>query len=286
MFGHREQESDRLVKMKTRIAVPLAVLALANLLRAVESQPLVTGAHAHNDYMHERPLLDALDHHFCSVEADIYLVDGQLLVAHERRQVKPERTLQALYLDPIREHVKRNNGRVYPGGPEFTLLIDLKQDWHTLYPALRNVLTNYADMLTTFSGSQVQSNAVLVIITGNRDKTMLDGELIRYAAYDGDLKDLQADPPASLVPWISASWFSRFHWRGTGAIPTSELAELKTIVAQAHKEGRRVRFWGAPDKRDFWAAMRAADVDLINTDDLAGVEKFFQEQQPQAKSEK
>src|SRR5207237_4622701 len=36
-------------------------------------------AHAHNDYEHTRPLLDALDHGFCSVEADIHLVDGKLL---------------------------------------------------------------------------------------------------------------------------------------------------------------------------------------------------------------
>src|ERR1700686_2617314 len=59
-------------------------------------------AHAHNDYEHKRPLFDALDCGFCSVEADIWLVDGKLLVAHDRNQVKPERTLQALYLDPLR----------------------------------------------------------------------------------------------------------------------------------------------------------------------------------------
>ena len=32
-------------------------------------------AHAHNDYEHPRPLLDALSHGFCSVEADVHLVD-------------------------------------------------------------------------------------------------------------------------------------------------------------------------------------------------------------------
>ena len=32
-------------------------------------------AHAHNDYYHTRPLLDALSHGFCSVEADVFLVD-------------------------------------------------------------------------------------------------------------------------------------------------------------------------------------------------------------------
>ena len=72
-------------------------------------------AHAHNDYEHTRPLLDALDHGFCGVEADIYLVSGKLLVAHDRKDAKPERTLQALYLDPLRERVKANGGRVYPG---------------------------------------------------------------------------------------------------------------------------------------------------------------------------
>src|SRR5437660_4910717 len=83
-------------------------------------------AHAHNDYEHARPLLDALDHGFCSVEADVHLVDGELLVAHTRFQVKKGRTLQALYLDPLRERAKKNGGRVYPGGPEFVLLVELK----------------------------------------------------------------------------------------------------------------------------------------------------------------
>ena len=41
---------------------------------------------------------------------------------------------QALYLDPLRERVRKNGGRVYANGPEFTLLIDLKSDWRTIYP--------------------------------------------------------------------------------------------------------------------------------------------------------
>jgi hypothetical protein len=269
------------MKMKTRILLPLVILATSSSLRAAEPSLLITQAHAHNDYMHERPLFDALDHGFCSVEADIYLVDGQLLVAHERSEVKPERTLQALYLDPLRERTKRYNGRIYPGCPEFTLLIDLKQDWRTLYPALRSVLTNYADMVTTFREGAKQSNAVLVIITGNRDKRMFAGETVRYAAYDGELGDLETNPSASLVPWISASWSSRFHWSGDGTIPAAELDQVKAIVAQAHKQGRRVRFWGSPDNPNFWQTIYVGGVDLINTDDLAGVEQFFREHSTQ-----
>jgi len=36
---------------------------------------LLTQAHAHNDYAHARPLFDALDQGFCSVEAYIFLLD-------------------------------------------------------------------------------------------------------------------------------------------------------------------------------------------------------------------
>src|SRR5213596_3180460 len=91
-------------------------------LRA-EPIPLIH-AHAHNDYEHKRPLLDALDHGFCSVEADIWLINGKLFVAHDFRDVKTNRTLESLYLEPLRERVRKNGGRIYPDGPEFTLLID------------------------------------------------------------------------------------------------------------------------------------------------------------------
>src|SRR4051812_50146961 len=84
-------------------------------------------AHAHNDYLHPRPLLDALDHRFGSVEADISLVDGQLLVAHDPVELDPARTLESLYLNPLAARVKANRGSVYRGYRRpLQLLIDIK----------------------------------------------------------------------------------------------------------------------------------------------------------------
>jgi hypothetical protein len=265
--------------MKLPAASPIAWLLLATLAGAAPPtaplpKPLVH-AHAHNDYLHERPLLDALDHGFCSVEADIYLVDGKLLVAHDRDKLKTDRTLQALYLDPLRDRVKKNGGRVYPDGPEFTLLIDLKTDSTNTYPALREMLAQYADMLTTFRDGKREAKAVLAIITGNRTKQMFAGEKIRYAAFDGRTDDLDSNEPADFVPWVSADWKSLFQWRGFGVVPDAEKQKLKQIVAKAHQQGRRVRFWGAPDFDEFWKAMLDSGVDLINTDDLAGLERFL-----------
>lgn len=267
-------ESARMsIRSFTRViaAFVVGVLAVSTLVAA---EPLIH-AHAHNDYEHTRPLLDALDNGFCSVEADIFLVEGSLLVAHNRSDVKPERTLQALYLDPLRERVQRNRGYVFTNGPEFTLMIDLKTAWTNTYPALRTVLADYADLLTLFRDGATRTNAVRVVISGNRALEMFAGETIRYAAYDGTLADLNSPEGADLIPWISASWSPNFTWRGDGEMRAAEQVRLKEIVVKAHARGRRVRFWGAPDRVEFWRAMRAADADLINTDDLAGLAKFF-----------
>jgi imidazolonepropionase-like amidohydrolase len=242
--------------------------------RPIEPQPL-TNVHAHNDYEHKRPLFDALDHGFCSVEADVHLVEGQLLVAHDRSQVKRDRTLETLYLDPLRDRVKKNGGRVFPDGPEVILLIDVKGDWHAIYPVLRDKLEQYKDILSTFHDGSKQTNAILAIITGNRSKTMFDGERVRYAALDGALADLDSNEPADLIPWISSDWTQTFKWRAVGSFPDAEKLKLKEIVAKAHRQGRKVRFWGAPDNPVFWQEMLANDVDLINTDNLEGAQKFL-----------
>ena len=264
----------RIPLLPNGLVAGIAFLYLSALGLGAELVPLVH-AHAHNDYEHKRPLLDALDHGFCSVEADVHLVDGELLVAHNRSQVKPGRTLQALYLDPLRERVQKNGGHVYPAGPEFTLLVELKSDWHSSYPVLRDILKQYAGMITTFQSGAQQTNAIRVIITGNRAKEMFAGEAIRYASVDGDLADLDSGTPADLIPWISSNWGQSFKWRGSGTMTEADERKLKDIVARAHQQGRRVRFWGAPDQPVFWSAMLINGVDLINTDDLDGAQKFL-----------
>jgi len=242
-------------------------------------QPLLR-AHAHNDYEHKRPLLDALQCGFCSVEADIWLVEGKLLVAHDRNQVKPERTLQALYLDPLRERTRRNGGRVYRHGPEVMLLIDVKSDAGDTYIALREVLKEYAGVLTVFRSGSTETNAVTVIISGNRDRAAMANETVRYAALDGRLEDLDSTESSHFIPLVSESWTKLFKWRGTGPMAEEEKQELLETVTKAHAQGRKVRFWATPDKPEVWNELLNGGVDLLNADDLAGLQKYLLNRHP------
>ena len=109
---------------------------------------------------------------------------------------------------------------------------------------------------------------------------MFAGESVRYASLDGDLIDLDSGTSADLIPWISGNWTQTFQWRGAGPMPEPEKLKLKAIVAKAHQQSRRVRFWGAPDQPVFWREMLANHVDLINTDHLEGAQKFLSTEEP------
>jgi len=261
--------------MKTlRSLLPLLLIFLPGGVACGQVRPLVQ-AHAHNDYEHGRPLLDALDRGFCSVEADIYLVEGKLLVAHDRDRVQSGRTLQALYLDPLRERIKRNGGKVFANGPEFMLLIDIKSEAEATYRLLRDVLKDYAGMLTVFRTNATETGAVTVILSGNRPESLLAGEPLRYAAIDGRLPNLDSNESKHLIPLISDNWTKHFQWRGAGPLPEEEKKKLNQIVERTHEQGRKLRFWATPDKPESWRALQQAGVDLINTDDLDGLQKFL-----------
>jgi Glycerophosphoryl diester phosphodiesterase family len=232
-------------------------------------------AHAHNDYEHPHPLGDALDQGFCSVEADIYLVDGKLLVAHDADKVSPERTLEGLYLKPLEDRVRTHRGHVYPDGPAFTLLIDIKSEAEPTYAVLRGLLRRYRAMLTEFSANQTKTNAVTVILSGNRPAKTVASERRRWAGIDGRLDDLAANPSRHLVPLISDNWQTHFEWRGEGPLSPRDDTKLAETVARAHGQGRWIRFWAVPDRPEAWRILRDAGVDLINTDRLRDLREFL-----------
>lgn len=232
-------------------------------------------AHAHNDYHHARPLLDALDHGFSSVEADVFLVDGRLLVGHDRSELRPRRTLEALYLDPLRRRARKHRGRVYPDCPTFTLLIDVKTDGRKTYAALSKVLSRYAGLLSGGGDRRQRPAPVAAIISGNRAIERIAADKTRLAGIDGRLSDLDTDLSARLMPLISDNWRNHFTWSGTGSMPRGQRDKLRSIVEQAHRDGRRVRFWNTPESTGLWAELYTAGVDLINTDDLAKLQRFL-----------
>lgn len=254
--------SDRVIPVT---ALLLSIFAACPAWAAEAVVPLEK-AHSHNDYLRAHPLFDALDAGFCSVEADIFLVNGELLVAHHPEEVKPGMTLQKMYLDPLLDRVRKNQGKVYPNGPVVTLLIDFKTKPEDTWPKLREVLDQYKEMLTVFKNDAVEPRAVSVILTGDSPRAQLQAEPARLAAIDGRLADIEAAPSPYLVPLISENWPVAFKWFGKGAMPEPERAKLRDLVNKAHAHGQRIRFYGTPQSPAFWDELYDAGIDLLNGD--------------------
>jgi hypothetical protein len=264
------------VNWSVRITIiVLLVFVLAPAPEATDSPIPLVRAHAHNDYLHERPLLDALECGFCSIEADVYLVDGALLVAHDRDQCRPERTLEALYLDPLRERVRQHGGRVYPNGPVVHLLVDFKSDGEATWAVLHEMLKQYADVVTEFRGRETTERAVTVLVSGDRPVETIAAQTPRYAAVDGRPDDLDRNPGANLVPLISSNWGDLFKSGKGGILSAEDKETLDDLVRRAHEQGRRIRFWGLPWAGDIWDVLYEHGVDLINADNLSGLQTFL-----------
>ncbi|XAM00613.1 hypothetical protein OT109_04320 [Phycisphaeraceae bacterium D3-23] len=108
--------------------------------------------HAHNDYVSPDPLHAALDAGMLSIEADVFLVDATLYVAHDQEDITPDRTLQALYLDPLWQRFQERGGAqpdhlfggaVRDSGVPLVLMVDLKDDGLNAWLALETLLAQY-----------------------------------------------------------------------------------------------------------------------------------------------
>ncbi|MGL6195681.1 MAG: phosphatidylinositol-specific phospholipase C/glycerophosphodiester phosphodiesterase family protein, partial [Thermoguttaceae bacterium] len=239
--------------------------------------PSLSNAHAHNDYWHKRPLIDALEQGFCSVEADVFLIGEKLLVGHDMFELRPERTLEALYLQPLLARTQKYDGKVFPDAQDFYLWIDLKTDGNEMYTVLSETLSKYQDMLTHFTpDGKMQKRGVTVIISGStpREK-ILNEKNTRYMSIDGRQSDFGSEISSDFIPVISEPWGSHFTWKGNGEMSAEELEKLREYAKQTGVKGRKLRFWGTPDKPEVWGTAYKNGVYFINTDKLPELREFL-----------
>ena len=68
-------------------------LLLFFLCSQLNAQYTVQNAHSHNDFANRVPFWTAYNARFGSIEADIFAVNGELIVAHTKAESKKGRTL-------------------------------------------------------------------------------------------------------------------------------------------------------------------------------------------------
>ena len=241
-----------------------------------QSTPLLNGF-AHNDYRHKHPLFDALENGFTNIEADIFLKNNKLIVAHVFPYFKGKRTLENLYFKPLSERIAQNNGKVYENyNKPVILMIDIKTNANDTYEALKPLLEKYSSILTHLEDGKVVYGAVTVVLSGHKPYDMIGGEQSRLAFIDEDLRRVSRDTTTTNMFTMASCKYSRMlKWDGKGAFPIAERNKLCTFVAIAHRMGEKVRLWASPEKKAVWDELLKCGVDLINTDRLVTLRRYL-----------
>ena len=236
-----------------------------------QNQKLHVNAHSHNDFENAHPLMDALQNGFISIEADVHLQNGKLLVSHDRPD-KNSSSLEKLYLAPLDSLLMVNSGSVYKGSKTtLYLMIDIKTEAKATYQAIKQVATSYLALLCISS----EHCPVQIFLSGNRPVALITKEGYAGLAVDGHPNDLGKGFYSELMPVISDHFNNWSSWNGKTKPTSKDLQRIKELAKRVHAEGKKLRLWAIPDNELAWAALLDAGVDFINTDRLPELNTFL-----------
>ena len=229
--------------------------------------------YAHNDYLHKKPLLEALCNGYTHLEADIFLLKDSLVIAHWFPYWKHKRTLESLYLAPLWQ-MFRTDGPHF-NFPPITLVIDIKSSPRKTYLALRSLLEKYKDMLSSFEDGVYKQGMVNIILTGNKPVDLISRETNRLVRLDDSLDHTSPYQHDHLFAMASCKYSKVLQWTGKGRIPGKEKARLLNLVKIAHSQGKKARLWASPENENVWSELLNCGIDYINTDQLAKLKAFY-----------
>ena len=236
------------------------------ILLAISSNIFAQIIHSHNDYEQKQPFFTAYDLGFDSIEADLYLKDGELCVAHNQKDVSTERTLRKLYIEPLLAKIKENGGYPYSNKKSLHLLLDLKTQGKEIMKVLDKQLNPYKKELRN----------VKISISGDMPKPEEFQNYDKMFSFDGR-KSLDYSKEGFKRVYIVSASFTDFgkYWAGKEPLSQEVTEKISVFVNEMHAKNKKVRLWGTPNTTLGFETLKALQVDVIGADDLPLLRNFI-----------
>lgn len=227
-------------------------------------------AHSHNDYEQSKPFHLAYSKGFGSIEADIHLKDGILLVGHNAEDLTSTRSLESLYLIPLNQIINSNDSHTpyNDAYKKIQLLIDIKSSANATLDILIQVLSKYPAI--------IENPLVTICISGNRpdaDKILVYPDYIKF---DGRPYEVYTEAQWKRIGMISDNYSNYIKLsKETPQQFQIDSAKIRKSIQLAHTHLKPFRFWGNPDNEDNWKFLWNEQVDFINTDQVESLSIFL-----------
>ena len=223
---------------------------------------------AHNDYAQKNPFYDAYQFRVGYIEADVFLKDNQLFVAHHQKEIKKDRTLEEMYLNPLKKEISKNKGWAYPDTTlSLKLMIDIKTEGISTLKKLEDQLNLFPELIT--------AKGFEIFISGNVPLPDRWKEFSNFIHFDGRPGIRYTQDQLNRITLISTSFSLYSKWNGKGELPAAENNKLDSLMDTVHTMGKQIRFWAAPDYENGWKKLMGLKVDVIGSDNVPQLIQFI-----------
>lgn len=254
------------------LSVLFANLALCIVEPVLARAPMQV--HSHNDYRQRVPFYQAYAQQVASIEADVYLHKGCLLVGHDIEDLCPAMSFEDLYVKPLVTLFACNGGQAFRDSEcLLQLMVGLKS---ASEPTLRTVTGLLARWPEVFDPS-VNPRAVRVVVTGRVPAPEKFGDYPSFIRFDGNWRISYTPEQLDRVALISCNFRDFSQWNGKGAIIPAEKKRLREVIDRVHEWGKPIRFWNAPEGITVYYTFYNLGIDYINTDHPETCAAFFRD---------
>jgi alkaline phosphatase len=228
--------------------------------------------HSHNDYRQNIPLLTAYYAGMGSIEADVFLRNGQLYVAHDAVEISSEATLKKLYLEPLASFYRKNGNHAYKDSTHsLQLVVDIKQDYKNVIGELIKELSAYGDIFN----SAKNTKAIKIVLSGDMPLPVEFKNYPDYISFDGRPNTPYTDEQLKRIAMISDDLKSYTTWNGKGTPTKDDEKKLRAVIEKAHRQRKPFRFWASQDSPNTWIVLEKLGADWINTDHPEQLKEFY-----------
>jgi alkaline phosphatase len=242
--------------------------------QSVSAQQKLTAnnGHSHNDYKQKIPLLEAYYAGMGSIEADVFFLDGELYVAHEREEIKAGETLKKCYLEPLVALFRKNGNQAFTNPEQkLQLIIDIKED----YPHVMAVLLKQLQEYDAVFNSEKNPLAIKLVLSGSVPPPEEFINYPRMIYFDGRPGIPYTSEQLKRIGMISEDLSKYSSWNGKGTPTPPDMKTLKAVIAAAHDKGKPFRFWATKSSPNAWKELEQMGVDWLGTDDPLALSNFY-----------
>lgn len=228
--------------------------------------------HSHNDYHQHIPLLTAYYAGMGSIEADVFLRNGELFVAHEAEEINREATLRKIYLEPLAGFYRKNGNYIYKDTTHtLQLVVDIKEDHKNVIAQLIKDLSSYGDIFN----SKNNAGAIRIVLSGDIPTPSEFKNYPDYISFDGRPQVVYTGEQLKRIAMISADLKSYTTWNGKGTPTKTDELKLRSVIDKAHGLHKPFRFWATQDSPNTWIVLEKLGADWINTDKPERLREFY-----------